>query len=77
ELSFLKLIRYLQALADRWLQALFESPLSLRHLLSHVCVSAQRVITTASHKRRTSAQRLRERLETQHDCIEVTIKLAA
>jgi hypothetical protein len=77
ELSFLKLIRYLQALADRWLQALFESMATLRSFLSHVCVCAQRVITKASRKRRTSVQRLRESLETQNDFIELTIKLAA
>lgn len=77
ELSFLKLVRYLQALADRWLQALFESSATLRHLLSQVCVNAQRVIPKASRNRRTSAQRLRESLETQNDCIELTIKLAA
>src|SRR5499426_806075 len=75
ELSFLKLVRYLQALADRWLQALFESAATLRHWLSQVCVSAQRVITKALRKRRTSAQRLRASLETQNDFIELTIKL--
>jgi len=77
ELSFLKLVRYLQALADRWLHALFESAATLRHWLSQVCVSAQRVITKALRKRRTSAQRLRESLATQNDFIELTIKLAA
>jgi hypothetical protein len=77
ELSFLKLIRYLQALADRWLQALFESTTILRYLLSQVCVHAQRVIAKASRKRRTSAQRLRESLETQNEFLELTIKLAA
>ena len=77
ELSFLKLVRYLQAFADRWLQALFESAATLGHLLSHIRVSAQRVIAKASRKRRTSAQRLRESLETQHDRIEFIIKLAA
>ena len=77
ELSFLKLVRYLQALADRWLQALFESTATLCHLLSQVCVSAQRVVAKASRKRRTSAQRLRASLEAQNDCIELTIKLAA
>jgi len=77
ELSFLKLIRYLQALADRWLQALFESPLSLRYLLSQVCVSAQRVIAKAPRQRRTSAPQLRESLETQNEFIEFTMKLAA
>jgi hypothetical protein len=77
ELSFLKLIRYLQALADRWLQALFASPAHLRHWLSQVCVRAQRVVAKASRKRRTSAQQLRESLETQTDYIKSTIKLAA
>jgi hypothetical protein len=77
ELSVLKLVRYLQAFADRWLQALFESPAILGHSLSHICVSAQRVIAKASRKRRTSAQRLRESLEAQNDFIELTVKLAA
>jgi hypothetical protein len=77
ELSVLKLVRDLQAFADRWLQALFESTAILGHFLSHVCVSAQRVITKASRKRRTSAQRLRESLATQNDSIKLTIKLAA
>ena len=77
ELSFLKLIRYLQALADRWLQALFESMTTLRHLLFQVWVHAPRVIAKASRKRPTSAQRLRESLETQNEFIELTIKLAA
>jgi hypothetical protein len=77
ELSFLKLVRYLQALADRWLQTLFASPATLRLWLSHVCACAQRVIAKASRQRRTSAQRLRKSLETQTDGIELTIKLAA
>jgi len=77
DLSFLKLVRYLQALADRWLQLLFASTATLPRWLCHVCESAQRVIAKASRHRRTSAQRLRESLETQTDCIELTIKLAA
>jgi hypothetical protein len=77
ERSFLKLVRDRQACADRWLQALFASTAILGHLLSHSCVSAQRVITKASRKRPTSAQRLRKSIETQNDCIEFTIKLAA
>lgn len=77
ELSFLKLVRYLQALADRWLQALFEAAAILRSFLTHICGHAQRVITKASRKRRTSAQRLRHSLETQNDFVELTIKLAA
>lgn len=77
ELSLLKLMRHLQAVADRWLQALFASTATLRHVLSQVWVSAERLATKASRKRRTSAQRLRESLQTQHDFIELTIKLAA
>jgi len=77
ELSFLKVIRYLQALADRWLQARFESTATLRSFLSSVCISAQRVVAKASRTRRTSAQRLRESLETLNEFIELTIKLAA
>lgn len=77
ELSFLKLVRYLQALADRWLQTLFASPATLRLWLSHVCACAQRVIAKASRQRRTSAQRLHKSLETQTHGIELTIKLAA
>jgi hypothetical protein len=77
ELSFLKLIRYLQALADRWLQTLFEPTTTLRHFLAHIYASAQRIIAKASRARRTSAQRLRECLERQNDFITLTIKLAA
>ena len=77
ELSFLKLIRYLQALADHWLQTLFASPAHLRSWLSQVCVRVQRVVAKTSRRRRTSIQRLRASLETQNDFIELTIKLAA
>jgi Transposase DDE domain len=77
EVSLLKLVRHLQAVADRWLQALFESKATLHHFLSRACVSAQRLVAKASRKRRTSAQRLRESLQMQNACIELTIKLAA
>jgi hypothetical protein len=77
ELSLLTLMRHLQAVADRWLQALFASPATLRLFLSQVCVSAARVVAKASRKRRTSAQRLRESLQTQNDFIELTINLVA
>lgn len=76
ELSFLKLIRYLQTLADRWLQTLFAPPATLSQWLCHVCERAQRIIAKASRSRRTSAQRLRESLEPQQDCLKLTIKLA-
>jgi len=77
ELSFLKFVRYLQALADYWLQTLFTSAALLCSFLSRVCVCAQRVIAKASRTRRTSAQRLRHSLAAQNDFIELTIKLAA
>lgn len=77
EVSFLKLIRYLQASADSWLQQLFTSAAGLRTFLQQVCRTAARLVSKAARKRRTSAQRLRESLETQNDCLELTIKLAA
>ena len=77
ELSLLKLVRHLQAVADRWLQRLFESAAALRAFLHHVCLKADRLVTKAVRKRRTSAQRLRESIQAQNDCIELTIKLAA
>ena len=77
ELSFLKLIRSLQASADSWLQQLFTSAAGLRTFLLQVCRTAARLVSKASRKRRTSAQRLRESLETQTDCLELSIKLAA
>ena len=77
ELSFLKLLRYLQAVAERWLQRLFSPPLRLRAFLQQLCLKADRLVTKASRKRRTSAQRLRESVQTQNNCIKLTIKLAA
>ena len=77
EVSFLKLIRYLQASADSWLQQLFTSGAGLRTFLQQVCRTAARLVSKAVRKRCTSAQRLRDSLETQTDCIELTIKLAA
>jgi len=77
ELSFLKLIRYLQAVADSWLQRLFASAAELRAFLQQVCLKAARLVAKVSRKRRTSAQRLRESVQAQTDCIKLTIKLAA
>ncbi len=73
ERSCLHLLRYLPALADRWLQALFASTTALCHLLAQIWVHAPRVIAKASRKRPTSAQRLRQSLETQNERIELTI----
>ncbi len=77
ELSLLKLVRHLQAVADCWLQRLFESSAALRAFLHHVCLKADRLVIKAVRKRRTSAQRLYESVQAQTDCIELTIKLAA
>src|SRR5262249_11858609 len=77
ELSLLKLVRPLQAVADRWLQSLFQTAATLRAFLRYGCSTAARLVTKASRKRRTSAERLRESMHTQNDLIELTIKLAA
>src|ERR1051325_8142921 len=77
EVSFLKLIRSLQAVADSWLQQLFTTTAGLRACLQRVCLTAVRLVAKASRTRRTSAQRLRESLKTQNAFIELTIKLAA
>jgi hypothetical protein len=77
ELSVLKFARHLQALADRWLQMLFESAADLCSFLHQVCTTAERLVAKASRKRRTSAQRLRESLQAQNDFIEFAMPLAA
>src|SRR5712692_11684695 len=77
ELSLLKLVRPFQAVADRWLQVLFQTEAALQLFLHQACAAAERLVAKASRKRRTSAQRLRESLTTQNDFIELTIKLAA
>lgn len=77
ELSVLKLVRHLQALADRWFQALFQAEAELRHFLHRACATAQRLVAKAARKRRTSAQILRESLNTQNNFIEFTAPLAA
>src|SRR5215813_9162001 len=52
ELSVLKLVRHLQALADRWLQLLFESAADLCAFLHRACITAERLVAKASRKRR-------------------------
>ncbi len=64
ELRLLKLVRHLQALADRWLQGLFQSKVELRRFLHRACATGERLVAKASRKRRTSAQFLRESLDT-------------
>ena len=62
ELSLLKLVRHFQALAARWMQAIFQSELELYHFLQRACVTAERLAAKASRKRRTTAQILQEDL---------------
>lgn len=70
ELSLLKLVRHFQALADRWMQAIFQSELALRRFLTRACATAERLAAKASRKRRTTAQILRASLGQQHESIE-------
>jgi len=77
ELSLLKLVRHFQALADRWLQVLFQTASALQLFLHQVCAAAERLVAKASRKRRTSAQRLRDSLTTQNNLTEVPLAFAA
>jgi Transposase DDE domain len=70
ELSVLKLVRHFQALADQWMQALFQSEFELRRFLTRACATAERLAAKASRKRRTTAQILRETLSKQCEPIE-------
>ena len=72
ELSVLKLVRHFQALADSWMQVIFQSEFALRRFLQQACASAERLAAKASRKRRTSAQILRESLSQHPGSIEVT-----
>jgi hypothetical protein len=58
ELSRLKLVRHFQALAARWMQAIFQSELELHRFLQRACATAERLVAKASRKRQTTAQRL-------------------
>jgi len=77
ELSVLKLVRSVQAVADNWLWALFLPAAALYAFLLQVCTTAARLVAKAPRTRLTSAQRLRESVQAQNDGIELTIKLAA
>jgi Transposase DDE domain len=70
ELSLLKLVRHFQALADRWMQVIFQSELALRRFLTRACATAERLAAKASRKRRTTAQILRASLGQQHESVE-------
>lgn len=51
ELSVLKLVRHFQAIADRWMQAIFRFELALYHFLTHACATAERLGGKALRKR--------------------------
>ena len=69
ELSLLKLVRHFQALAERWMQAIFQPELVLRRFLTRACATAERLVAKASRKRRTTAQILRESLGQPHESV--------
>jgi hypothetical protein len=70
ELSVLKLVRHFQALADRWMHAIFQSAFVLRRFLQRACATAERLVAKESRKRQTTAQILRASLSQQHEAIE-------
>jgi Transposase DDE domain len=70
ELSVLKLVRHFQALADRWMHAIFQSEFVLRRFLQRACATAERLVVKAARKRQTTAQILRESLSQQHGALE-------
>ena len=77
ELSLLKLVRHFQALADRWMQAIFQSELALRHFLKRACETAERLAVKASRKRQTTAQILRESLSQHSESVELAAAVNA
>src|SRR5215813_194909 len=77
ELSMLKLVRHFQALADRWMHAIFQSEFVLRRFLQRACATAERLVVKAARKRQTTAQILRESLSQQHGAIEVVAAVNA
>lgn len=77
ELSVLKLVRHFQALADRWMHAIFQSELALRRFLQQACATAERLTAKALRKRQTTAQILRESLGQQHESIAFAVAVNA
>ena len=76
-LRLLNLGRHLQAVAEQWRHARFQSVATLRPFLSRACASAPRLVATAARKRPTSAQLLRQSGVAQNNCMEFTRALAA
>jgi hypothetical protein len=77
ELSVLKLVQHFQALADRWMHALFQSEFTLRRFLQRACATAERLAAKASRKRPTTAQLLRESLSQHHETIAFAVAINA
>ena len=77
ERSVLKLVRHFQALAYRWMQAIFQSAFVLRRFLQRACATAERLVVKAARKRQTTAQILRESLSQQHGALEVVAAVNA
>jgi hypothetical protein len=76
-LSGLKLVRHFQALADIWMQVIFQSELALRRFLQRACASAARLAAKALRNRRTTAQILYESLQQQLESGEVVAAVNA
>ena len=77
ERSVLKLVRYFQACADRWMQAIFRSEIALYHFLTHACATAARLVVKASRDRRTTAQRLHESVSQHYESAELALAINA
>jgi len=77
ELSLLKLVRHFPALADRWMQAIFQSEFELHRFLTRACATAERLAAKASRKRRTTAQILHESLSQHHESAALVMAINA
>ncbi len=77
ELRVLKLVRHFQALADRWMQVLYQATFELYRFLHRACAAAERLVAKASRKRRTTAQLLRASLRTQNESLELAMAVNA
>ena len=77
ELSGLKRVRHFQAVAARWMQAIFRSAIARDHGLQHACAPAARLGGKASSKRRTTAQILRESLRQHRESAALAMAIKA
>jgi hypothetical protein len=77
ELSLLKFVSHFQALANSWMQVIFQSELALRRFLQEACDDAERLAAKASRQRRTSAQILRESLNQPSESMDVAVAVSA